>query len=260
MPETCMSAHNAALVSKAIDRLAPRWTTWTLQTITQHGQMTPTKLTAALPRLTAANSSHILRRMHTNGLLDRPGFGVYEVASSGRHAHSVHRTLASWHRTHSGAGGLAVAEAERTEDTLRRLRGDGAVDILHTLSQHGPLQHGVLHKASGLASSSFYNRLHQLQQDQLLARTGSSFRAAYTLTPAAQALGAVYAELAAFESKSPLVPVQHRPALTAASTARASAAVRRTHTAVPGLFSHAPAPQPHVPAHVTARSHPSRTR
>ncbi|MGW8969943.1 hypothetical protein [Streptomyces platensis] len=167
----------------------------------------------------------------------------------------MHRTLASWHRTHSGAGGLAVAEAERTEDTLRRLRGDGAVGILHTLSQHGPLQHGVLHKASGLASSSFYNRLHQLQQDQLLTRTGSSFRAGYTLTPAAQALGQVYAELAAFESKAPLASGQHRPTLTAAS-----AAVRRTHTAVPGLFSHAPAPQPHVPAHVTARSHPSRTR
>ncbi|MFG2862257.1 hypothetical protein [Streptomyces sioyaensis] len=254
-----MSEHNAALVIRAIDRLAPRWTTWALQTITQHGQMTPTKLTAALPWLTAANSNHILRRMHTNGLLDRPDFGVYEVSCSGQHARSVHRTLASWHRTHSRAGGLAVAEAERTEDTLRRLRGDGAVDLLNTLSQHGPLQHGVLHKASGLASSSFYNRLHQLQQDQLLTRTGPSFRAAYTLTLAAQALGPVFAELAAFESTAPSFVVQHKPTL-AASTARASAAVRRTHTAVPGLFSHAPAPQPHVPAHVAARSHPSRTR
>lgn len=261
MPDHRISAHDAALVSKAIDRLAPRWTTWTLQTIAQHGQIRFAKIAAALPWLSTQNTQQILRRMHTNGLLDRPECGVCKVSPSGLNAHSVHRTLASWHRTHAGGSSSAVAEAERTEDALRRLRGEGAVDVLHALSEHGPLRNGELRKASGLATGSFYYRVQQLQEDQLLTRTGPSFRAAYTLTPAAQALGPVYAELAAFESMTPSVAVQHKPtALTAASTARADAAVRRTPSVFAGLFSHAPAPQPRVPAYVTALSRPSRTR
>ncbi|MFE7312870.1 winged helix-turn-helix transcriptional regulator [Streptomyces sp. NPDC057555] len=261
MPDHRISAHDATLVSKAIDRLAPRWTTWTLQTVAQQGQMRFTKIAAALPWLSTQNTQQILRRMHANGLLDRPGHGVYEVSPWGRNAHSVHRTLASWHRTHAGGSGPAVAEAERTEDALRQLRGEGAVEVLHALSEHGPLPYGELRKASGLATGTFHYRLQQLQEDQLLTRTCPSFRAAYGLTPAAQALGPVYAELAAFESVAPSVAVQRNPAeLAAARTTRANAAVQRTPSAFPGLFSHAPAPQPPVPTHLTALSHPSRTR
>ncbi|KIZ14954.1 winged helix-turn-helix transcriptional regulator [Streptomyces natalensis] len=261
MPDHRISAHDTALVSKAIDRLAPRWTTWTLQTIAQHAQMRFAKIAVALPWLSTQYTQQILRRMHTNNLLDRPDYGVYELSPSGQNACSVHRTLASWHRTHAGGNSPAVAEAERTEDALRQLRGEGAVEVLHTLSKHGPLPHGELRKASGLATGSFHYRLQQLQEDQLLTRTGPSFRAAYALTPAAQELGPVYAELAAFESMAASVAVQHKPAaLATASTTRANAAVQRTPSALPGLFSHAPAPQPRVLAHVTALSHPSRTR
>ncbi|MCF3172594.1 winged helix-turn-helix transcriptional regulator [Streptomyces sioyaensis] len=156
MPDHRISAHDATLVSKAIDRLAPRWTTWTLQTVAQHSQMRFTKIAAALPCLSTQNTQQILRRMHANGLLDRPGHGVYEVSPWGRNAHSVHRTLASWHRTHAGGSGPAVAEAERTKDALRRLRGEGAVEDLHALSEHSPLPHGELRKASGLATGTFH--------------------------------------------------------------------------------------------------------
>ncbi|MGG7569199.1 winged helix-turn-helix transcriptional regulator [Streptomyces sirii] len=261
MSDHRISARDTARVSKAIDRLAPRWTTWTLQTVAQHGQMRFTKIAAALPWLSTQNTQQILRRMHANGLLDRPGHGVYEVSPWSQNAHSAYRTLASWHRTHSGGSGPAVAEAERTEDALRQLRGEGAVDVLHALSEQGPLPHGELRKATGLATGTLHYRLQQLQEDQLLTRTGPSFRAAYALTPAAQALGPIYAELAAFESMAPSVAVQRNPAvLTAARTTRANAAVQRTTSAFPGLFSHAPAPQPPVPTHITALSHPSQTR
>ncbi|MFE0187583.1 winged helix-turn-helix transcriptional regulator [Streptomyces sp. NPDC058989] len=248
------SAHDAVLVSEAIDRLAPRWTTWTLQTIAQHGQMRFAKIAAALPWLSAQNTQQILRRMHTNGLLDRPEYGIYEVSRSGRNAHSVHRTLASWHRTHSSGSSSAVAEAERTEDALRRLRGERALSVLHARSEHGPLPNGELRKASGLATGSFYYRLQQLQEDQFPTRTGPSSRAASTLAPAAQALGPIYAELAAFESLPPRVTVPHKPtALASASATRAVAAVRRTPSGFPGLFSHAPAPS-HVSRHTSQRS------
>ncbi|WP_051877017.1 hypothetical protein [Streptomyces natalensis] len=122
MPDHRISAHDATLVSQAIDRLAPRLTTWTLQTVAQHGQMRFTKITAALPWLSTQNTQQILRRMHANGLLDRTGHSLRSLPW-GRNAHSVHRTLASWHRTHAGGSGPAVVEAEHTEDALRQLRG-----------------------------------------------------------------------------------------------------------------------------------------
>ncbi|MGY4954826.1 winged helix-turn-helix transcriptional regulator [Streptomyces nigrescens] len=140
MPDHRISAHDATLVSKAIDRLAPRWTTWTLQTLAQHGQMRFTKIAAALPWLSTQNTQQILRRMHANGLLDRPGHGVYEVSPWGRNAHSVHRTLASWHRTRAVGSGPAVAEAERTEDALRQQRGEGAVEVLQPSLSTAPFR------------------------------------------------------------------------------------------------------------------------
>ncbi|WP_435220719.1 hypothetical protein [Streptomyces sp. Tue6028] len=54
--------------------------------------------------------------------------------------------------------------------------------------------------------------------------------------------------------------VEHSPTAQQADTARATAAVQRSPSAFPGLFSHAPDPQPPVPLHVTALSRPSRTR
>ncbi|SEC12850.1 winged helix-turn-helix transcriptional regulator [Streptomyces sp. 2314.4] len=261
MPDLHISAaEHAEFVSEAIDRLAPRWTTWTLQTIQQHGQMRFAQIASALPWLGTQNTQQVLRRMQTKGLLDRPRHGVYEVSPRGRSARNAHRALASWHRAHFAESGPVLAEAERTEDALRRLRGKGAVDVLHALSQQGPLPNGELRQAAGLATGSFHYRVQQLQEDQLLTRTGPSNRA-YDLTPAAHALGPVYAELAAFESMASSATVRHNPTTRpTAGMARAKAAVRRTPSAFPGLFSHAPEPQPRVPAHVTALSRPSRTR
>ncbi|MGW1374704.1 hypothetical protein ACWD6P_10600 [Streptomyces sp. NPDC002446] len=247
---------HAEPVNQAIDRLAPRWTTWTLQTIQQHGEMRLPEIASALPWLGTQNTHNVLWRMHTSGLVDRAQRGVYTVSPLGRSAQPAHRTLASWHRAHFADDGPALPEAERTEDALRRLRGRGAVDILHALAHHGPLPPSELRETAGLATISVYYRLQQLQEDQLLTPVGSYSRASYTLTPAAQALGPVYAELAAFTRQHPAVersPVTQQTA----SAARANAAVRRS---LPGMFSHAPAPQPSVPTYVTALSHPSRTR
>ncbi|MEU8782625.1 winged helix-turn-helix transcriptional regulator [Streptomyces sp. NPDC048637] len=264
MPDHRISAYDAKLVSKAVDRLAPRWTTWALQTIAQDGQMRFAEINAALPWLGTQNAQWVLRRMLTDGLLDRPQLGLYEVSALGRTAHNAHGALASWHRAHFSDGGPPLAEAERTEDTLRRLRGKGAIDVLHALSQRGPLPNGQLRKAAGLATGSFHYRLQQLQADQLLTRTGTSHRA-YALAPAAEALGPVYAELTAFArgAEPAITSASAKPSPTTGRTAsaeRANAAVRRSPSASSGMFSHVPAPQPLVPAHVTALSHPSRTR
>ncbi|MFD8783787.1 hypothetical protein [Kitasatospora sp. NPDC059599] len=57
----------------------------------------------------------------------------------------------------------------------------------------------------------------------------------------------------------PRVPAATRTLVTGADAVQTAAALRRSPTPA-GLFSHAPAPQPRVPAAVTATSHPSRGR
>ncbi|WP_245936176.1 winged helix-turn-helix transcriptional regulator [Streptomyces cahuitamycinicus] len=251
------------LVDQAIARLSPRWTTWTLQTIQHHGPMRLADINSALPRIGVHAMAQIVRRMQTSGLLDRPQFGVYDLTPLGRDARSVHRALSAWRRTHLADDAASLAEAERVEDALGRLRGKGAVPLLHALAQHGPLPNGALRNEAALATGSFHYRITQLQTDQLITRTSpfSGRGSEYTLTSAARGLTPVYAELAEFARKAQ--PAATRPdqhGATAQQAERASAAVRRSPAAASELFSHVSAPQPRVPAYVTARSHPSRTR
>ncbi|MDO0912903.1 winged helix-turn-helix transcriptional regulator [Streptomyces sp. DT2A-34] len=216
------------LVDQAVARLSPRWTTWTLQTIQHHGPMRLADINSALPWIGVHAMAQIVRRMQTSGLLDRPQFGVYDLTPLGRDARSVHHALSAWHRTHLADDAASLAEAERVEDALGRLRGKGTIPLLHALAQYGPF--------SGRGSE-------------------------YTLTSVARGLTPVYAELAEFGRKA--LPAAARPdqnGATAQHAIRASAAVHRSPVASSELFSHVPDSQPRVPAYVTALSHPSRTR
>lgn len=246
-------------VRHAIGRLAPRWTTWTLQTIQQHGQMRFTEFASALPWIGTQNTQWVLRRMLTDGLLDRPQLGLYEVTPLGRHAHNAHRALASWHRAHFTDCVPVLAEAERTEDALCRLCGKGAVDVLHALSQHGPLPNGDLREEAGLATGSFHYRVQQLQEDQLLTRTGPSNRvrpdASRSGTRArVRGDGRLRVDgLIRHCATQPHNSADHRHG-------EGQRGCTADPSAFPGWFSHAPEPQPRVPAHVTALSLPSQTR
>jgi DNA-binding HxlR family transcriptional regulator len=265
VPELLGAEDQAEFVNQAVARLAPRWTTWILQTIQQRGPMRPADISSALPWIGAQNATQIMRRMQIRNLLERPHHGLYAISPLGRSAHNAHRALASWHHTHFGDNAPALAQAERIEDAWRRLRGTGAIEVLHALAQHGPLPNGELRATAQLATGSFHYRVQQLQADQLLTRTSDFRGAKYTLTPAAEALSPVYRELSAFarSSGATLAPagVNHGTAAQqTAGIARATAAVRRSPSAFPGLFSHSPDPQPRVPTHITALSRPSQTR
>ena len=256
-------ARHTELVDQAVARLSPRWTTWTLQTIQHHGPMRLADINSALPWIGVHAMAQIVRRMQTSGLLDRPQFGVYDLTPLGRDARSVHHALSAWHRTHLADDAASLAEAERVEDALGRLRGKGTIPLLHALAQYGPLPNGALRNEAALATGSFHYRITQLQTDQLITRTSpfSGRGSEYTLTSVARGLTPVYAELAEFARKA--LPAAARPdqhGATAQQAVRASAAVRRSPAASSELFSHVSAPTPRVPAYVTALSHPSRTR
>ncbi|MCI3270621.1 winged helix-turn-helix transcriptional regulator [Streptomyces cylindrosporus] len=269
MPDLANSpTPHTELVDQAVARLSPRWTTWTLQTMQQHGPMRLTELNSALPWVGVHAMAQIVRRMQTSNLLDRPQFGVYDLTPLGRHTNDVHRALSAWHRIHLTDGTSSPGEAERVqpepvEVVLSRLRGKGTIPLLHTLAQHGPLPNGALRDEAGLATGSFHYRITQLQTHQLITRTSpfSGRGTEYTLTSAARGLTPVYAELAEFARKAtPATALPDEHGATAQYAIRASAAVHRSPVASSELFSHVPDSPPRVPAYVTALSHPSRTR
>ncbi|MFF4803560.1 winged helix-turn-helix transcriptional regulator [Streptomyces sp. NPDC001351] len=254
---------HTALVDQAVGRLSPRWTTWALQTIQQRGPMRLADINSALPWVGVHAMAQIVRRMQTSDLLDRPQVGVYDLTPVGRGTHDVHRALSAWHRTHLADDTSSLAEAERVEDALGRLRGKGTIPLLHALAQYGPLPNGALRDEAALATGSFHYRITQLQTDQLITRTSpfSGRGSEYTLTSAARGLTPVYAELAEFARKAhPAATPPDQYGAIAQQAVRASAAVRRSPAASSELFSHVSAPQPRVPAYVTALSHPSRAR
>ncbi|MEV4225542.1 winged helix-turn-helix transcriptional regulator [Streptomyces bobili] len=264
MPDlTDSPTRHTKLVDQAVARLSPRWTTWTLQTIQQQGPIRLTDINSALPWVGVHAMAQIVRRMQASNLLDRPQVGVYDLTPVGRDTQHVHCVLSAWHRTHLTDRTASLAEAERVEDALGRLRGKGTIPLLHALAQHGPLPNGALRDEAGLATGSFHYRITQLQTDQLITRTSpfSGRGAEYTLTSAARGLTSVYAELAEFARKAnPATSLPDQHGATAQHAIRASAAVHRSPVASSELFSHIPDSQPRVPAYITALTHPSRTR
>lgn len=244
-------------IRHAVDVLAPPWTSWTLQTLREHGPMRQRDLTAAMPWLTTQSTQQVLLRMQSSGLLVKPERGCYAPSRLGEHAYPAHRALASWHTRHFEQDNKDWKPADRIEDALARLRGKGTIEVLTALEQHGPLRPVALREAAGLPSGSFYYRTQQLLGDELVTRLGSEQHFAFTLAPAARRLAPVYAELHDFGRRSK--DSQH----TVGQASRARAARQHspaTATVTAGLFSHPPEPQPRVPAYITALSHPSRMR
>jgi DNA-binding HxlR family transcriptional regulator len=268
MPDSTVSTEaHTEFITQAIGRLAPRWTTWTLQTVQQHSPVRLGDINSALPWIGVQAMARVVRRMEASDLLERPQHGVYDLSPLGRSAQHVHRALAAWQHSQFTDHGPVLADAERTEDALRQLSGKGTIAVLEALKQDGPLPSSELGATAGLATGSLHHRMQQLQADGLITRTSpfSGRGAEYTLTPAAQALTPVYAELSAFarDGESAPSPSEFERRTTphsAADTVRATAAVRRSPAITPGSFSHAPDPQPRVPMNITELSRPSRTR
>lgn len=268
MPDSTVSTEaHTEFITQATGRLAPRWTTWTLQTVQQHGPMRLGDINSALPWVGVQAMARVVRRLEASDLLERPQHGIYDLSPLGRNAQLAHRALASWHHAQFTDRGPVLADAERTEDALCRLSGKGTIAVLEALEQHGPLPGSELGATAGLATGSLHHRIQQLQTDGLITRTSpfSGRGAEYALTRAAQGLTPVYSELATLarggeSAPSPSGVERRTTAHSVADTARATAAVRRSPAVTPGLFSHAPDPQPRAPMNITELSRPSRTR
>ncbi|MET7678991.1 winged helix-turn-helix transcriptional regulator [Streptomyces sp. NPDC005423] len=226
---------------------------------------------ARLPFVSEQFVGKRLAQMHADGLVtravDRHG-APYQLSGFGNSLSSVHRALSDWSQAHLPLG--KVAGAERVEDAVRRLHLRHSTAVIQVLDSGGPARFVHIAEEAGLDNGFTRQRLNRLQLDGLVARTGSRHGDPYVLTDAGRALGPVYTAVERWSN--PVATPRPAAAPVAAATRthtgiplrsegiRTAAALRQSTAAPSSLFSHAPQPQPRVPAAVTVQSAPSRGR
>lgn len=263
---------DAQRVEDALSLIAPKWTTWSAQTLAQQGgPMRVRDVAAHLPFVSEQLVGKRLAQMHGDGLVTRAGDhhgAPYQLSGFGNSLSSVHRALSEWSQANLPLG--RVAGAERVEDAVRRLYLRHSTAVIQVLDAGGPMRFVHIAEEARLDNGFTRQRLNRLQLDGLVTRTGPRHGDPYVLTDAGRALGPVYTAVEHWSN--PIAASRPTAAPVTASTRthtgvplgsdgiRTAAALRRS-TAVPSsLFSHAPQPQPRVPAAITARSAPSRGR
>jgi len=264
---------NTQRVEDALSLIAPRWTTWVVQTLAQEGgALRVREISARLPFVRETFLSARLAQMHADGLLTRTGdrLAPYRLSDAGESLQWVHSALADWSQNNLPLG--ETARAERIEDAAHRLHLRRTTAVVQALDANGPMRFSHIAEEAGLGPGTVLPRLRRLQADGLVIQTGSRHGDPYALTDAGRALGPVYA---AVEHWSDTTAAPNHPSpqarvaeVTQARTgapaepdhSRTAAALRRSTIASNVLFSHAPQPQPQVPAAVTAQSAPSRIR
>ncbi|WP_326765316.1 winged helix-turn-helix transcriptional regulator [Streptomyces sp. NBC_01591] len=273
-PVFSIGSVDAQRVEGALSLLEPRWTTWTAMILAQGNRpMRVYDVAAQLPFISEQFVGKRLATMRTAGLVTREDArrgAPYRLSMLGESLHPVHRTVSDWSHAYLPLG--RMPEAERVEDALSRLHLRHSTAVIQVLDEGGPMRLGHIAERADLGNQFARVRLVRLQADGLVTRTGPRHGDPYILTDAGQALGAVYASVEHWSN-----PLTERrtspaprpiPAATRTHTgvplevdgARTAAALRRSAVAPTSLFSHAPQPQPRVPAAVTAQSAPGRSR
>ncbi|MER0241700.1 winged helix-turn-helix transcriptional regulator [Streptomyces sp. HSW2009] len=267
-----LSSLDAQHIEDTLSRIAPKWSTWSTQTLAHHGPLRTRELAAHLPFVHETALSRRLGQMRADGLVTRVGdthHSPYQLSPLGAALSPVHRALSDWSQHHLSLG--TVADAERVEDALRRLHLRHSTAVIQVLGTGGPTRFVHIAEEVGLDTSLARHRLNRLQLDGLVTRVGPRHGDPYVLTDAGQALGPVYTAVERWsnpttgELSTPPAPTRsaaqaHSPVPLGAGDVRTAAALRRS-TAVPStVFSHPPQQQPRVPAAVTHQSAPSRGR
>ncbi|NEA56598.1 helix-turn-helix transcriptional regulator [Streptomyces sp. SID13666] len=265
-----IGAVDAQRVEDALALIAPKWTTWVVQTLAQQsGPLRVRDVAARLPFVNGQLVGKRLAQMHADGLATRAGDRHgrrYQLSGFGTSLSPVHQALSEWSQAHLSLD--EVAGAERVEDAVRHLHLRHSTTVIQVLNAGGPMRFVHIAEEAGLDNGFTRLRLNRLRRDGLVTRTGPRWGDPYVLTDAGKALGPVYAAVEHWNNPG-AVP---RPAATPVATAirthtgaplgsdgiRTAAALRRSPAAPGDLFSHAP--QPRVETAFTVRSTPSRGR
>ncbi|WP_406080471.1 winged helix-turn-helix transcriptional regulator [Streptomyces zaomyceticus] len=269
-----IGSFDAQRIEDTFSLMGPKWTTWSVMTMAQESRpMRVRDVAARLPFVSEQLVGKRLAAMDADGLVtrtDKRHGAPYRLSALGESLTHVHRTLAEWSRNYLSPG--VMAEAERVEDAVQRLRLRHSTAMIQILDAGGPMRFVHIAEGVGLDVSFTRHRLLRLQADGLVTRTGPRHGDPYVLTDAGRTLGPVYATvehwsapLATQRAPSPpasvAVPQRTNPGIPLGSDSPRTAVALRRSAAVPNaVFSHAPRPQSRVPAALTARSAPGRVR
>jgi DNA-binding HxlR family transcriptional regulator len=166
------SPTNMLGAEKALTVLAPRWTTWILQTLHRNGPLRRVALSRELPFVRYPTLFARVQRMTEDGLLLPRARGTsVTVSQSGASLTPVYAAVADWSRRHALHDGATVAEAERVEDAMRRLKHRHA-STLSWVAEHPGATVSEVGAGLGLARMSAVYRLEQLVADGLLRESG----------------------------------------------------------------------------------------
>ncbi|WP_371790374.1 winged helix-turn-helix transcriptional regulator [Streptomyces sp. NBC_01471] len=197
---------DAQRVEDALPLLAPKWTTWSAQTLAQQDHpMRVRDVAARLPFVSEQLVSKRLTQMHTDGLVTRTDGrlrGPYQLSAIGESLSPVHRALSDWSQATLSLGGK-VAGAERVEDAVRRLHLRHSTAVIQVLDAGGPMRFVHIAEEADLDNGFTRQRLNRLQADGLVARTGPRHGDPYVLTDAGRALGPVYAAVEHWSNPAP---------------------------------------------------------
>ncbi|MGW9115476.1 winged helix-turn-helix transcriptional regulator [Streptomyces sp. NPDC055663] len=140
---------------------------------------------ARLPFVSEQFVGKRLAAMHTDGLVVRTDerYGApYRLSVLGESLAPVHRILADWSRAYLSPD--RMAEAERVEDAVQRLRLRHSTAVIQVLDAGGPMRFVHIAEGVGLDVALTRQRLLRLQADGLVARTGPRHGDPYVLTDA----------------------------------------------------------------------------
>ncbi|MFJ9551260.1 winged helix-turn-helix transcriptional regulator [Streptomyces erythrochromogenes] len=259
-----------ARVGESLEMLSPRWTVWTLMTLSDQ----PMRYTEIKPRLGMLQDGQLaprLARLTADGLVERRQEHVrhvnYRLSARGRALTGVIAALASYGDSHLDketkpnrkTGELEVERippAQNAEDVLTLITPKHATPLLWALRSEGRASGRDLAAMVIPAGNAalLYSPLRQLVADGLVERLGHSD---YQLSSQGMELAPVFRSLSAWASgrrahaEHPLwaersAPDQQLPAGRWAANRSHPVAAPPTTTVHPGhLFSHA---QPARPA------------
>ncbi|MFI5804408.1 winged helix-turn-helix transcriptional regulator [Streptomyces sp. NPDC051561] len=190
-------------VTETLEMLAPRWSVWTLATLTDQ----PQRYTEIKPQLAMLEDGQLaprLARLTADGLVERQEhhtrYVAYRLTRRGQELRAVCTALAAYGETHlddakaENAGGL-IPPAQNAEDVLALLTPKHATPLLWALRLQQQGTGRELAALLGKAPELLYHPLRRLVDDGLVER---SARSTYQLSATGVALSTPFRTLSAW--------------------------------------------------------------
>jgi len=245
-------------VTQALEMLAPRWSVWTLMSLSEQ-PLRYTEIKSRLTFLVDAQLSPRLKALTEDGLVDRDAVSTrnvsYRLTERGQALASAVRELVAWGDARLEKRNVPskhlpgmfeperIPAAQNAEDTLALITARHITAVMWGLRATGTATCTELAEIlpGSLTTARLYPPLGQLVDDEFAERTGSR---GYRLTDHGISLGPVFRALSAWAAGRPASSARKHPIWTTEEQQHQEvvrAAVPRRPVVLPGVTIPAPA-------------------